>query len=34
MGVLERDNYPFLNKNSNEVEFRKADASALAVTDR
>lgn len=23
MGVLERDNYPYLNKNINEVEFRK-----------
>jgi hypothetical protein len=34
MGALERDNYPFLNKNTNEVEFRKADASAMAITCR
>jgi hypothetical protein len=34
MGVLERDNYPFLNKNINEVEFRKPDATPLAITCR
>ena len=34
MGVLERDNYPFLNKMSNEIEFRKAEASPLAITCR
>ena len=34
MGVLERDNYPFLNKMSNEVEFRKMEANPLAITCR
>lgn len=34
MGVLERDNYPFLNQVNNEVEFRKENASALAITCR
>lgn len=34
MGVLERDNYPYLNKNLNEVEFRKPDATPLAITSR
>jgi len=34
MGALERDNYPFLNKYTNEVDFRKDDASALAAIDR
>jgi hypothetical protein len=34
MGVLERDNYPVVDKSSGEVEFKKADASALAVTSR
>lgn len=34
MGVLERDNYPFLNKMTNEVEFRKDDANPLAITCR
>lgn len=34
MGVLERDNYPFLNKNINEIEFRKPDAAPLAITCR
>ena len=34
MGVLERDNYPFLNKNINEIEHRKPDAAPLAITCR
>lgn len=34
MGTLERDNYPFLNKLTNEIEFRKETASALAITCR
>jgi len=34
MGVLERDNYPFLNKATNEVDFRKVDANPLAITCR
>ena len=34
MGVLERDNYPILNKETNEVEFRKENASVLAATSR
>jgi hypothetical protein len=34
MGVLERDNYPMLNKITNEVEFRKEDSNALAITCR
>jgi hypothetical protein len=34
MGVLERDNYPFLNKMTNEVEFRKMEANPLDITCR
>jgi hypothetical protein len=34
LGVLERDNYPYLDKTSNEVEFRKSDATPLAITCR
>ena len=34
MGTLERDNYPFQNKYSNETQYRKDDASALAAVDR
>ena len=36
LGVLERDNYPYLDKstNMNEIEFRKADAAPLAITCR
>ena len=34
MGTLERDNYPFKNRYSNETEYRKDDASALASVDR
>lgn len=34
MGVLERDNYQYLNKNTNEAEFRKQDAAPLAITCR
>lgn len=34
MGTLERDNYPFLNNYSNEIEYRKEDASPLASVDR
>lgn len=34
MGVLERDNNPYLNKVMNEVEFRKPDAAPLAITCR
>lgn len=34
MGALERDNYPFLNRMTNEIEFRKFDASPLAITCR
>lgn len=34
MGALERDNYPFLNKMTNEVENRKPDANPLAITCR
>ena len=34
MGTLERDNYPFLNKYSNDIEYRKDDASPLAAIDR
>jgi hypothetical protein len=34
MGVLERDNNPYLNKSINEVEYRKPDATPLAITCR
>lgn len=34
MGTLERDNYPFMSSYSNNVEYRKEDASPLAATDR
>jgi hypothetical protein len=34
MGALERDNYPFVNKMTNEVEFRNSDANPLAITCR
>lgn len=34
MGTLERDNYAFLNKYSDQVQYRKDDASPLAVTTR
>lgn len=34
MGTLERDNYPFLNKYTNDIEYRKDDASPLAAIDR
>lgn len=34
MGTLERDNYPFKSKYTNEIEYRKDDASALASVDR
>lgn len=34
MGTLERDNGAFLNKYSDKIEYRKDDASALAVTSR
>jgi hypothetical protein len=34
MGTQERDNYPFLNKYSNDTEYRKEDASPLAAIDR
>lgn len=34
MGTLERDNYPFVNNYNNETQYRKDDASALAVVDR
>lgn len=34
MGTLERDNYPFVGYDSNDLEFRKADASPQAVIDR
>ena len=34
MGTLERDNYPILNKYTERIEFRKEDASPLAVTTR
>ncbi len=34
MGTLQRDNYPFTNKYTNQTEYRKDDASPLAVTSR
>jgi len=34
MGALERDNYPMVDKQTNEVAFVKPDASFLAVTSR
>lgn len=34
MGALERDNYPFENKYSNDLQYRKEDASPLATIDR
>lgn len=34
MGTLERDNWPFQNKYTNTVDFRKDDASPLAAIDR
>ena len=34
MGVLERDNYPYVDKNTNEIEFRKPDSNPLAITCR
>ena len=34
MGTLERDNYPFVNNHTSSIQFRKEDASPLAVIDR
>lgn len=34
MGVLERDNNPYINKSVNAVEYRKEDAAPLAITCR
>jgi hypothetical protein len=34
MGVLERDNLPLFNKDLNVTEYKKVDASALAITCR
>lgn len=34
MGTHERDNYPTLNKMTNEIEYRKDNASPLAITCR
>ena len=34
MGILERDNNPYLNRNTNEVEYRRPDAAPLAITCR
>jgi len=34
MGALERDNYPFNNKYSNDIQYRKEDASPFAAIDR
>ena len=34
MGTLERDNYPFMNKYNERIEYRKDDASAQACIDR
>ena len=34
MSILERDNCPFLNKYSDIKEYKKEDASPLAVTSR
>lgn len=34
MGALERDNLPVINKEQNSIEFKKPDASALAITCR
>lgn len=34
MGALERDNYPFVNKMTNEVDFRNMEANPLAITCR
>jgi len=34
MGVLERDNYPGQNPETGEIEFRRAEASPLAITCR
>ena len=34
MGTLERDNYPFKNKYHGTTDYRKEDASPLAVTTR
>lgn len=31
---MERDNYPFQNKYSNQTEYRREDASSLAALDR
>jgi hypothetical protein len=34
MGVLERDNFPFIEKLNNDIEFRKQDSNPLAITCR
>jgi len=34
MGTLERDNYPFMNKYNERIEYRRDDASAQAAIDR
>jgi len=34
MGTLERDNYPFQNKYTNQIDYRKDDASPMAAIDR
>lgn len=34
MGTLERDNYPFKSSYTNDIEYRKSDASPLAAIDR
>jgi hypothetical protein len=34
METLERDNCPFVNKYSNLIEYKKEDASPLAVSSR
>lgn len=34
MGTLERDNYPFLDSQTNEINYIKPDASFLAITSR
>jgi len=34
MGTQERDNNPVHNKETNAIEYAKADSSALSITDR
>jgi hypothetical protein len=34
MGALERDNNPYFNKSLSEVQYKRPDATPLAITSR